>query len=352
MAAGMNRSDIEERLNHRQERILRFVVELFVTSSQPVGSRTISKFEGEHLSAASIRNTMADLEETGYLVQPHTSAGRVPTDRGYRYYVDTLMDQPALPIAEQREIKAFFESYQGVVGSILEKTSKLLSSYSNYIGIVSAPQFESAVFNHVDFIKQGPDRVLVIFVDRAGLVHNKMIRIDIDLRQEELSRISEWVVERFHGMSLAEVRERVEEMLDREREMMDVIVRTALHFTRSSFADGFGDENFYVEGTINIFDEPDFADREQLRVLMRAIEEKRHLLQLLNSCLDGEGVQVVIGSESDLKGIQGCSLVASAYTFPDGSRGSIGVLGPTRMLYPRTVFLVDLVSKQISRMPI
>ncbi|HUX05740.1 MAG TPA: heat-inducible transcriptional repressor HrcA [Acidobacteriota bacterium] len=352
MAALMKSGEREEQLDRRQQRILRFVVELFVTSGQPVGSRTISKFEGEHLSAASIRNTMADLEEMGYLVQPHTSAGRVPTDLGYRYYVDILMDQPALPVAEQREIKAFFKSYQGVVGSILEKTSKLLSSYSHYIGIVSAPQFESAVFSHVDFIKQGPDRVLVIFVDRAGLVHNKMIRIDADISQEELNRIGEWVVERFHGMSLTELRRKVEEMLDRERAMMDMLVRNALYFARSSFADGFGDEDFYVEGTINIFEGPDFTDREQLRVLMRAIEEKRHLLQLLNSCLDGEGVQVVIGSESDLKGIRGCSLVASAYTFPDGSRGSIGVLGPTRMLYPRTVFLVDLVSKQISRLPI
>jgi heat-inducible transcriptional repressor len=341
----------EPGLSRREERILRFSVEYFVTTGQPVGSRTISKGEGEHLSAASIRNTMADLEDKGFLTQPHVSAGRVPTDKGYRYYVDVLMEPPALPLAEQREIKAFYQNYRGVVGSILEKTSRILSRYSHYIGIVSAPHFESAVFQYIDFIRRGPGQVLVIFVARSGLVHNKLIQVEPDLGQEELSRMSSWLIERFFGMTLVEIRTRVEGMLERDRAAMDNLVRTALQFTRSSFTGGFGDEGIYVEGTANIFSEPDFEDRDQLRLLIRAIEEKDHLLRLLNSCLEGEGVQVVIGSEGALKDIQGCSLVASAYTFPDGSRGSVGVLGPTRMPYPRTVFLVDLVSKQISRIP-
>jgi heat-inducible transcriptional repressor len=340
-----------ERLDRRAERILRYVVERFVSSGVPVGSRTLSKIESEHLSAASIRNTMADLEELGLLSQPHVSAGRIPTDLGYRYYVDALMESPALPLAEQQEIEKFFRSYRGVVGSILESTSRLLSRYSHYIGIVSDPHFESTVFRHIDFIRQGPGRVLVVFVSHLGLVHNKVIETGSDISQEGLNRAARWVVEQFKGMTLVGVRMRVEEMLRRDRARMDSLTRRALEFSRASFEEGFGDEEVYVDGAYNVFTDPDFGDQQQIIELMRAVEEKSNLLELLNSCLADEGVQVVIGSESDLSGIEGCSLVASAYTFPDGSRGTMAVLGPTRMPYSRTVFLVDLVSKQISRIP-
>ena len=340
-----------ESLNGREERILRFVVEGFVATGVPVGSRTVSKLEEEHLSAASIRNTMNDLEDAGYLYQPHVSAGRVPTDLGYRYYVDRLMDPPALPLAEQKAIKTFFSSYRGVVGAVLAHTSRLLSRFSHYVGIVSAPHFEGTVFRHIDFVRQGPGRVLVIFVSQAGLVHNRMIEVDVDLDPDELNRIAAWVIEKFCGMTLVEMRNRVEEILRTDRAALDRLSGRALEFSEATFAEGFGDDGIYVEGTANIFGEPDFANPAQLKLLMQAIEEKDHLLRILNGCLSGEGVRVVIGSESELSEIQGCSLVASAYNFPDGSRGSIAVLGPTRMSYPRTVYLVDLVSKQISKFP-
>jgi len=336
-------------LGRREERILRLVVEHVVTYGFPVGSRTVSKLEGEHLSAASIRNTMADLEELGYLAQPHVSAGRMPTDRGYRYYVDALMEEPSLPLAELEEIRSFFLSYRGMVGSILERTSHLLSHYSHYIGIVSAPQFESTVFRHVEFIRQGERRVLVIFVSQTGLVHNKLIEVRKDYPQEELDRISRWVVDEFSGMSLAEVRTHVQELMREERARIDDLANNALEFSSASFEGGFGEEGVYVEGAANIVGEPEFSDPEQIQFLIQAVEEKGRIVELLNRCLDGEGVRIVIGSETELSGIEGCSLVASAYSFPDGSCGSVAVLGPTRMPYPRTVFLVDYISKQVSR---
>jgi len=257
---GSGSGESGHQLSRREERILCIVVERFVTSGEPVGSRTISKTEGEHLSAASIRNTLADLEEMGYLYQPYTSAGRVPTDLGYRYYVDRLMQPPTLPLAERREIEAFFTNYRGIMGSILENTSKLLSRYSHYIGIVSAPQFESTVFCHIDFVLQAPGRVLVIFVSQSGIVHNKLIEVDFDMSQEELSRISSWVVEHFRGKTLTEVRNRVADMLQRDRAALDSLARRALFFSEASFIEGFGEEGIYIEGTANIFSEPEFAD--------------------------------------------------------------------------------------------
>jgi len=226
---GSGSGESGHQLSRREERILCIVVERFVTSGEPVGSRTISKTEGEHLSAASIRNTLADLEEMGYLYQPYTSAGRVPTDLGYRYYVDRLMQPPTLPLAD----------------------SKLLSRYSHYIGIVSAPQFESTVFCHIDFVLQAPGRVLVIFVSQSGIVHNKLIEVDFDMSQEELSRISSWVVEHFRGKTLTEVRNRVADMLQRDRAALDSLARRALFFSEASFIEGFGEEGIYIEGTAN-----------------------------------------------------------------------------------------------------
>lgn len=340
----------EGQLDRRMARILRFVVEQFAGAGVPVGSRTLSKMEGEHLSPASIRNAMSDLEEMGYLHQPHVSAGRVPTDKGYRYYVDTLMEQPTLPLAELEEIEGFFRSYRGMVGSILERSTRVLSHFSHYIGIASLPHFENTVFSHIEFISQGPGKVLAVFVSRSGLVHNKQIEVEGDYSQDELHRISNWVVDHFSGLTLFELRKKVDEMLQEERARVDRLRRSALLFSQAALAESFGGEEIYIEGASNIVGETDFADVEKIQELMRAVEEKSLLIELLNRCMSGEGVQIVIGSEAELQEISGCSLVASAYTFPDGSKGSVAVLGPKRMPYPRTIFLVDFISRKITRL--
>lgn len=337
-------------LDRRQQSILRFVVEQFVRTGNPVGSRVLARFGEEQVSPATIRNTMADLEELGYLTQPHTSAGRVPTDLGYRYYVDGLMPPSSIPLAEQQQIGDFFRSFGGMVGTILEQTSRLLSQYSHYIGIVTTPRFESIVFRHISFVRQAPGRVLVIFVADGGLVFNKLLTVEGDYSQEFLEKAGRWVVDHFAGLSLTAVRARIEELLRHERVQYDLLERQALFFSRASFSGGFEGEDLYVEGATNLVKEPDFATRERIEEILRAIEQKSALLRLLDGCLQGGGVQVVIGSENELKEIKGCSLVAGAYQFPDGSRGTIAVLGPKRMPYPRTIYLVDYISKQINRL--
>ena len=336
-------------LTTRQQRILRFVVEQFVGSGVPVGSRALSKLKDEHLSPASIRNTMADLEEMGFLAQPHTSAGRVPTDPGYRFYIDQLMPSEPLPANEVRQIRSFFDNLGGMVDSIFQSTSRLLSEHSHYIGIVSTPRFESLVFEHIHFVRQGPGRILVIFVARNGTVHNKLIVVDGDFSQDILDKASRWLVDHFRGLSLAQVKERIEGMLSNERAQYDLLMRHALLFSRKGFADGFEEEALFIEGTTNIVRDPDFAPHEKLEEVLEAIEHKSLLVKLLGRCMEKDGVQVVVGSESDLREISGCNLVAAAYNFPDGSRGGIAVLGPTRMSYPRNMYLVDFISRQISR---
>jgi heat-inducible transcriptional repressor len=336
-------------LTPRQKRILRFVVEHFVGSGVPVGSRALSKLKDEHLSPASIRNTMADLEDMGYLSQPHTSAGRVPTDPGYRYYIDQLMPSEPLPVDEVRQIRDFFDNVGGMVDSIFQSTSRLLSRHSHYIGIVSTPRFESLVFEHIHFVRKGPGRILVIFVARNGTVHNKLITFDGDFNQDLLDKAGRWLVEHFRGLSLAQVKERIEGMLSQERARYDLLMRHALLISRKGFEEGFEDEALFIDGTTNIVRDPDFAPHEKLEEILEAIEHKSLLVRLLGQCLERDGVQVVVGSEGDLREISGCSLVAAAYNFPDGSRGVSAVLGPTRMHYPRNMYLVDFISRQISK---
>lgn len=336
-------------LNRRKERILRFVVEQFIQTGNPVGSRTLSKHGEEHLSPASIRNTMADLEDLGLLSHPHVSAGRVPTEQGYRYYVDSLMNPVLLPQKEQHEIDLMFKNISGVLSSILEYSSMILSKYSQYIGIVASPRFESIRFKHIEFVRQGKERVLVVFVSDSGLVYNKLIRVNGDFSQEELDRISRWVVDHFRGYSLGALKLRVEELLRHEQSMADELALRALMFSSLSFEDDFGQEGFYVEGTSNLLKESQVSSTQQLEVLLKAIEQKGRLIELIDSCLSSSGVQVVFGSETGLEELHGCSLVAGSYELADGSIGSLAVLGPTRMFYPRTVFLVDYISRQIGR---
>lgn len=347
----MHNTTPHETLDRRQQRILRFVIDQFVESGHPVGSRSLSKLKDEHLSPASIRNTMSDLEEMGFLQQPHTSAGRIPTDQGYRHYVDSLISPTSIPHAEQDQIREVFSHFGGMFSSILECASRVLSQYSHYIGIASKPRFDSMVFRHIQFIRQGPGRILVIFVSSSGLVYNKVIEVEGSYEQEYLEKVSRWVIDHFMGKTLLRVRQLVQDMLQEERARYDILAKQALKISQASFEDDFGtEEGLIVEGTSNLAKEPDFATRETMERLLDAIEEKNALLDLISGCQEDEGVQVVIGSESELMEIQGCSLIASAYNFPDGSRGSIAVLGPKRMPYPRTIYLVDYISRQISKL--
>jgi heat-inducible transcriptional repressor len=339
----------ELQLTGRQERILRFIVEQFSETGKPVGSRPLSKLGNEHLSAASIRNTMADLEDLALVTQPHTSAGRIPTDFGYRYYVDKLMQGPAIPLADLHEIQTFFDNYAGMVGTIFESVSKMLCSYSNYIGIVTSPRTSTMVLKHINFIRQAPGKILAIFVSQNGIVQNKLIHIDGDYSQELLEKASRWVTDHFQNLNLQQIRNRVSDMLREEKTRYDLLMQQSLLFSLKSFEGDFGQEGVYVEGTSKLIDELDQADKPSIKEIVDAMEQKSALLDLIGDYLDSKEVQVVIGSEADLQGIRGCSLVAGAYNLPDGSRGNLAVLGPTRMHYPQTIYLVDFISKQISR---
>lgn len=335
-------------LNARHRGVLRAIVLDYIRTAEPVGSRTVSRRYGFSLSPATIRTTMADLEELGYVAQPHTSAGRIPTDRGYRFYVDTLMDRPQLSQAEVQRIERQVGPSTGEVEEMLRDAGRLLSALSPYVAVVLAPRLQETQFRRVEFVPLARDQVLVILLADAGLVHHKVVALDEAMGQEELDRIARYLTELLQGHSLREVRDLLLRQMAEEKAQYDRMVARALRFgARALEAEPAAD--VYVAGTAHIADQPEFADSAKMKALFSAFEEKSKLVKILNECLTGEDFKIFIGSEIPVWEIQDLSVIAAPYRRQDRVLGVIGVLGPTRMDYGRALTLVETTARLLSR---
>ena len=337
-------------LDRRTRQVLDAVIRRFVSQGEPVGSRTVAKEHPEKLSPATIRNTMADLEELGLLRQPHTSAGRVPTDLAYRMFVDSLAAKLSLPPEDRRLVSDAFRQIDGNVDEMLEQVTHSLSDLSNQIGVVFRSPLDRFEMRRIEFVSLGGRRVLALFVSRTGVVSQKMIRLDDDLPQDELDRVGRYLTDSFVGLNLRSIREKLLEMMQEEKALYDKLLSHALQVGKH-FVDAQGDDDaqVYVEGAFHLVGQPEFADVERMRGLFRAFEEKGRLVKLLNCCLDGDGVTVLIGSEHDDPDMDATSLVASPFFFQDRILGTLGVIGPTRMEYPRIIAMVGYIGRLLSR---
>ena len=333
-------------LGIRESEVLKSVIRAHVVTGAPVGSKAVSLGTGMDLSPATIRNVMAELEERGLLVQPHPSAGRVPTDTAYRLYVDHWMGPSRVVPAQVQAIDEALRTRRDVA-ELLEEASRQLSRLSHHVGVVLAPELRRIVVEHLEFVRLDGRRVVAVLVDRTGVVHNRIVEDDgrdEAAGQEELDRVGRWLTEQFAGRTLQEMRE---ELLRRVSEE-----RAGLRLARKAVepAPGEDEGELFVEGMANLLDEPAFADRDRMRAILKTLEEKTRLVDLLGRVLDGSGVQVVIGSENPLQDLADCSLVTSTYAAGDRVLGTVGVVGPTRMEYARTVALVDHLAKVLTRL--
>jgi len=333
-------------LNARHLGVLRAIVMDYIRTAEPVGSRTISRKYGFSLSPATIRSTMADLEELGYVAQPHTSAGRVPTDRGYRFYVDALMDRPQLSRDEVEQIEHHVDPSRREMEELLREAGKLLSALSPYVAVVLAPQENR--FRRVEFVPIAPDRVLVILLADTGLVHHKTIAVDEEMMQDELDRIARYLTDLLHGRSLREVRDLLLAQMAEEKAQYDRMLARALWLGAKAL-EAEPEADVYVAGAAHIADQPEFADIAKMKALFAAFEEKSKLVKILNECLTGEEFKIFIGSEIPVQEIQGLSVIASPYRRGDRVLGVLGVLGPTRMDYGRALTLVETTARILSR---
>jgi heat-inducible transcriptional repressor len=335
----------------RSKRVLAALVREFIASGEPVASSLLVTAAGLGVSSATVRSILARLEEEGYVQQPHTSAGRIPTDRGYRFYVDQLLEsrRPRDRASTAVEARLRRESPDRLLDSLLPQVSHVLSQASRSVGFAIRPAHEAAVFDRVEFVPLGATRVLVVIVASGGHVIQKVIDVGEAIEPDELRQAANYLNAEFSGLPLYRAREAVLERMTEERLLYDALRARAMRLATSTFSDLPDHRTLYVEGTAALLDDASGLTVQTLQALLAMIEEKQKLLQLLNEYIDGPGLSVVIGAEHLDPNLRPFSLVLS--TYDDGSGiGSVGVIGPTRMRYSRAIAAVDGAAQAVSRM--
>lgn len=339
---------MREEVNERSRQILEAIIEDYIASAEPVGSRAITRRHSLGLSPASVRNVMADLEEMGYIAAPHTSAGRVPTEKGYRFYVDTLLRVRQLSRQDQLRIEGQYRLKGLRMEEILREAGKVLSAISQYTGLVLAPRFTHTIFHHIEFVRLSKQRILVIFVAQSGIVQNKIIEAEEDLSPGELEQMTNFLNEVLTGLTIQEVKAKIIEEMAQEKALYDGLLQRALQFSREAFSEEAGGEVF-IEGASHMLEQPEFADLDQMKLIFRAFEQKSQLVELLDKTQAAQGVQIFIGSESDFSAIAGCSVITASYSGRRGTIGTLGVIGPTRMPYSLVIPIVDYTARLVSK---
>jgi len=335
-------------LDQRARTLLKTLVERYIAEGQPVGSRTLSRASGLDLSPATIRNVMSDLEELGLIASPHTSAGRVPTARGYRLFVDTMLtarpvdlDQPPPDLAMARE-----QLHPDQPQRVIAQAAQLLSSLSHFVGVVTAPR-KANVFHHIEFLRLGERRVLVILVAPDGDVQNRVIITQRDHTQAELVEAANHLNSHYANLSIEEVRERLKTEVEALRAEIATLMQAAVQAGSQAMAES--SDQLVVSGERNLLDVQDFGqDMNSLRRLFGVFEQKTELMRLLDVSSRAEGVRIFIGGESRVVPFEELSVVTAPYEVDGRIVGTLGVIGPTRMAYDRMIQIVDITSRLVS----
>lgn len=323
------------------------LIESYIRDGQPVGSRTLSRDSGMSLSSATIRNVMADLEAYGFVTSPHTSAGRIPTPKGYRFFIDTLLEVQPL---EQGAVEALRSRLDagGDTRTLVSAASQLLSNVTQLAGVVSLQAPRAASLTHIEFLPLSDQRVLAIMVFDGREVQNRVVHLDRNVAPEELRRAAAVLNEQFRGHTLDEVRQRLIDELSAMRENLNQGMVDTITVARQLFVDGQeerSDPELMISGETKLMGYGELSSVEKLRRLFEAFDEKRGILQLLDLSLGAQGVQIFIGSESGYQILDDCSVVTAPYRSASGAVGVLGVIGPTRMAYERVIPVVDLTAK-------
>jgi heat-inducible transcriptional repressor len=336
-------------LTPRAEHLLRTLIERYIAEGEPVGSRTLARHAGLDLSPATIRNVMVDLEEMGLVSSPHTSAGRVPTQRGYRLFVDSLLKVRPLDEEQVRllreELSADQDSHQ-----LIENASHLLSEISKLAGLVLVPHRDDQVtFRHIDFLLLSGKRVLVILVTEDGRVDNRVILADREYTTSELEQAANYFNERYAGMLLAEIKQSLlQEMQQASADLQRVMALATEMAHRALNSEKDETDELVVSGESNLMGIPDLGDINKLRKLFEAFTTKRDLLHLLDQSMRVSGIKIFIGAESGYAALEDCSLVTASYSVGSRVVGTLGVVGPTRMAYQHVIPIVDITARLLS----
>lgn len=338
---------LKSTLRDKDQKVLNLVVENFVRLGRPVSSGAISQTRRVAASPATLRNIMAKLEAMGYLAQPHTSAGRVPTDKGLRYYVGRLLAEKALPEERVPVIQEEFPHRTADLDSLLLQACRILADSSDALGFVISPRIFGLPFEHLRFVKISDRRVLVILVTPFHMVLTETLESPAPLTQAELDRASQYVNQDFRGKTILEVREALVRGLPKYRAKYEDIADKLLELLKTSIGKE-GEERIFLEGTSRLLGKGGLSDLVKLRSLFRSFEEKAALVRLLSDFISLDRVKVLIGSEANFPNVEDCSLVLSHYGYSNQVLGTLGVIGPKRIPYERIIPLVDRMAKRVS----
>jgi heat-inducible transcriptional repressor len=358
-----NQPGVADILGTRSQAVLAAVIKEHLVTGDAVGSLVLAdRFRNSPgWSSASIRNVMGELEEAGLVEQPHTSAGRVPTDKGYRYYVDNILEEARLSRADVRAIDRVFTAsgMESATSSdrIMEKMSHALSELSANVGIVVSPALADNRLSHIEFVQLSDKRILVVLVTASNTVHNKIIRLEDNITQDELEQTARYLNSEYSGKSLITIRAEILELMREEKALYDRLLRNAILLCDMSLeGEESSDGEVYVDGASNILSKRDFVDVEKMRELFRTFEEKSRLIKILNECVSrdqystGSDVHVLIGREHPISSMRNCALITAPYRVGSNEHlGTLGVVGPMRIEYSRIMAMVNYMARLIER---
>lgn len=344
----MSNEASEKILNGRRHALLLAMVYEFIATAEPVGSSQIAAHHRLGIKSAMIRNMMAELEEAGYLYQPHTSAGRVPTDKAFRYQVDHLAAAGRIGFEDRAQIELHYSAHARDLAAIMRDTPRLLSLLTGQASMVMAPRIESVELEAVNFVRIREREVLAVFIATTGAVQNRLVPIERDHTQGELDRMARYLNESLEGRTLEQAKRWIEEQLQQERARYDQFVRDALTLGGAIASDAEPAE-VYVEGSVQALEQPEFSDPGRVRELLRALDDKSALLELLERSIRHHGVTVSIGSENYDPRLSGFAVIAAPYVGGTRPLGSLAIVGPVRMDYERVIPLVEYTARALSR---
>ncbi|MGI6119212.1 MAG: heat-inducible transcriptional repressor HrcA [Desulfosporosinus sp.] len=333
-------------MNERKRKILRAIILDYIATAEPIGSRTIARKFNLGVSAATIRNEMADLEDLGFIEQPYTSAGRIPSDAGYRYFVDCLMDPQVLSEEDKETIKRESTKRIHEIQEIISRTSKLLSELTNLTGIVLGPNKGKSAFGRMHFLPYQPGQVIVVIVKENGQVENHIIDVGEGITAEELQHVADVFNQKMRGYIVTQVTRSLLDEIYNELFRQRVLIDNILEMLRTVLDDKKGGERIYLDGTLNMLNQPEFRDLTKIKALFKVFEENEILRKLLYPLQ--EGLNVTIGGENILEEFKSCSLISATYKVNGRTIGVVGVLGPTRMDYAKVIAIVDFMTRSLT----
>lgn len=333
-------------LNERKRKVLRAIIDDYIGTAEPVGSRTIVRRYELGVSPATIRNEMADLEMLGYLEQPHTSSGRIPSAKGYRFYVDSLMDPQSLGANEITLIKQWYDARVKEVNEVFHETAKLLSRVTHHVSIVLAPQISPCAFKYLQFLPFDENKVLAVVVTDTGFVENKLIDLPPGITMEDLQHIAEVINNQLTGLRFDQIRSDLLHDLHQQVIKHPTLFQLSMDLLRPPSHVQRG-EKVFLGGTTQLFSQPEFKDLDKVKAILTMLEEDQLLCDILAPA-STEVVNVIIGEENKFTGIQQCSMVTATYRIHDQTIGTIAVLGPTRMEYARMISVMEFMTGQLA----